>query len=160
MCLVYGTAIAYFLVNRHELTFETRSPVTVAISMCLLLSDSTMNTLIFSGWYINDILHWQCYFAIAATVIGQYGFMLTIAVRQWRIYKVYNYYLEYLNHENQQVADTSPQHHHDRRHQHSIPSDGQHSSNTANNRPIERSRLPSDTSLGAETPLGVEAEDE
>ena len=55
--LFYGAAAIYFYKQRNKVSFMTRSPMTVSISLFLLGLDSIFNTLIFSSVTIGNILH-------------------------------------------------------------------------------------------------------
>ena len=103
---LYVTSSLYYYINRNKVSFMTRSPLTVSLSLLFLGADSVLNTLILSGNEILDSLHWQCNLGIIATVIGQMGFMMSTGLRIYRISKVYNTYLGYL--ENQKVELSKP----------------------------------------------------
>ena len=85
-----------FFRNRNKMSYMTRSPLTVSLSLVMLGADTVTNTLIFSGQELGDLFHWQCNLGITATVLGQFGFMLATGMRIYRISKVYNEYLAYL----------------------------------------------------------------
>ena len=92
----YMIGSSYFFFNRNKISFMTRSPLTVAISLFLLGADAICNTLIYSDITAGNIFHWQCNLGIITTVFGQFGFMLAISLRIYRISKVYNTYLSVL----------------------------------------------------------------
>ena len=82
----------------------TRSPLTATLSQLFLVTDTITNTLIFSGAYLGNQYHWQCDLGIIATVVGQFGFIITIAVRIYRVSKVYNEYLRYLKDQRAELS--------------------------------------------------------
>ena len=97
LVIVYSLATLYFYRQRNKVSFLTRSPLTVTLSLFLLGLDSVLNTLIFSGVYLGEsIFHWQCDLGIVCATIGQFGFMLATGLRLYRIGKVYATYLSYL----------------------------------------------------------------
>ena len=86
----------------------TRSPLTVTLSLFMLGLDAILNTLQFSDIHLGNVLKWHCDLGVMATVVGQFGFMLSTAMRIFRISKVYNKYLSYL--EIQKQALSQPTH--------------------------------------------------
>ena len=94
--IIFASAAFYFYRQRNKVSFMTRSPLTIALSLFLLGTDAVLNTLIFSGIQMGDQFHWQCNFGIAGTVIGQFGFVLCTGLRIYRISRVYNHYLQAL----------------------------------------------------------------
>lgn len=86
---LYGIAAIYFFKQRNKVSFLTRSPITVALSLFLLGLDSIMQTLIFSNITLGNMFHWQCNMSIMATVLGQFGFMLATGLRTFRVSKIY-----------------------------------------------------------------------
>ena len=74
IALCYGLAALYYFNSRHAVSFMTRSPLLIAISLLSLGVDSIINTLIFSSIEIGDIFHFQCNLGITATVLGQFAF--------------------------------------------------------------------------------------
>ena len=70
IALCYGLAALYYFNSRHAVSFMTRSPLLIAISLVSLGIDSIINTLIFSRIEIGNIFHWQCNLGITATVLG------------------------------------------------------------------------------------------
>jgi len=93
---VYGIAALYFFRQRKKVSFMTRSPITIAISVLFLAIDCVLQTLIFSQITLGNMFHWQCNLAILATIFGQFGFMLVTSLRIYRISNIYNCYLGYL----------------------------------------------------------------
>lgn len=67
---VYTAAAFYFYTQRDKVSFLTRSPLTITLSLILLGIDSIMNTFIFSGIRVGNVFKWQCDMGIVATVIG------------------------------------------------------------------------------------------
>ena len=55
---LYVTSSLYYYINRNKVSFMTRSPLTVSLSLLFLGADSVLNTLILSGNEILDSLHW------------------------------------------------------------------------------------------------------
>ena len=82
----------YFYKNRKKVSFMTRSPLTVSISLILLGCDCALNTLIYSGIKVGNVFHFQCNLGVVTTVVGQFGFMFMTSLRIYRISKVYNTY--------------------------------------------------------------------
>ena len=70
IAVVYLGAAIYFYTQRENVSFLTRSPITVALSLFLLGIDSILNTLIYSGTHLGNAFHWQCNLGIVATVVG------------------------------------------------------------------------------------------
>ena len=70
IALFYGLAAFYFYSSRKKVSFMTRSPTLIAISLITLGVDSIINTLIFSRIEVGNIFHWQCNLGITATVLG------------------------------------------------------------------------------------------
>lgn len=71
IAVVYVGAAFYFYTQREKVSFLTRSPLTVALSLFFLGLDSILNTLIFSGIRIGKgVFAWQCNMGIVATVMG------------------------------------------------------------------------------------------
>ena len=96
VAVLYFSAGIYFYRQRGKVSFLTRSPITVTISLFVLGLDSIMNTLIFSEINWGDEFRFECYMGVAATVVGQFGFELATGMRIFRISKVYNKYLSFL----------------------------------------------------------------
>ena len=97
LAIIYSAAAFYFYTQRNKISFLTRSPLCVTLSLFMLGTDSILNTLIFSGAYLGEsIFHWQCDVGIVCATLGQFGFMLATGIRIYRISKVYNTYLSYL----------------------------------------------------------------
>ena len=97
LSVLYSAAAFYFYKQRDKVSFLTRSPLSVTVSLFLLGTDSILNTVIYSGWHLGEsVFHWQCDLGIICAVVGQFGFMLATGLRMFRISKVYNTYLSYL----------------------------------------------------------------
>ena len=94
--LIYASGSIYFFVQRKKVSFMTRSPITVSISLFLLGADSILNTLSYSSVQYGNIFHWQCNLGIVSTLLGQFGFSIATGLRIFRISKVYNTYMNYL----------------------------------------------------------------
>ena len=94
---VYFISAFYFYTQRNKVSFLTRSPITVCISLTMLGIDSILNTFIFSDITWGDPFHFNCNLGVVATVFGQFGFMLATGLRIYRIVKVYDKYLMYLD---------------------------------------------------------------
>ena len=67
---LYIISSLFYYLNRNKVSFMTRSPLTVSLSLLFLGADSILNTLIFSGIELFNKFHWQCNLGIVATVIG------------------------------------------------------------------------------------------
>ena len=96
VAVIFFVAAFYFYRQRDKVSFLTRSPLAVTLSLFMLGVDAMLNTLQFSSIRKGNFLKWHCDIGIIATVIGQFGFMLATAIRIYRISKVYNKYLSYL----------------------------------------------------------------
>lgn len=106
IALAYGLTALYFYISRNKVSFMTRSPLTIAISLLTLCIDSIINTLIFSEITIGNVVLWQCDLGIVATVMGQFGFQLAIGVRIYRVSQVYRKYLNYLDNQKKRFTRT------------------------------------------------------
>lgn len=106
---VYCSAAFYFYRQRNKVSFLTRSPLTVAMSLIFLATDSVVNTFIFSEINLGNIFHWQCNMGIVGTIFGQFGFMLATGMRIFRINKVYHHYLSYLEIQKVELSRPSEQ---------------------------------------------------
>lgn len=68
---IYSAAAFYFYTQRNKISFLTRSPLSVTLSLFMLGTDSILNTLIFSGTYLGEsIFHWQCDVGIVCATLG------------------------------------------------------------------------------------------
>lgn len=86
--VIYTSGSIYFYVSRKKVSFMTRSPITVSISLFMLGADSIINTFIYSDMQYGDLFHWQCNMGILSTVVGQFGFSIAAGLRIYRISKV------------------------------------------------------------------------
>ena len=105
LAALFLAAAFYFYKQRKKISFLTRSPLTVTLSLIILGIDSVLTTLIFSGVYLGEsIFHWQCDLGIICATFGQFGFMLATGLRLYRISKVYNTYLRYLKVQKEKLS--------------------------------------------------------
>ena len=67
---IYFISAIYFYAQRNKVSFLTRSPITVCISLTMLGCDSILNTFIFSEITWGNPFHFNCNMGVAATVFG------------------------------------------------------------------------------------------
>jgi hypothetical protein len=73
-----------------------RSPLMIIFSIVFLASDAIGNTILFS--LKQNVNPWYaCLSGVFITVVCQFGLMMMIFLRMFRIYKVFSVFEEYLS---------------------------------------------------------------
>ena len=93
--ILFSTPVVVILLKWHEPDLKPRSPMLILFLLGFLLLDCIGNTVLFSI-DPNEYPQLVCWLGIFITVICEFGIMLVLYLRMYRINKVFTEYESYL----------------------------------------------------------------
>lgn len=96
IAVLYAIPIYKVYVRKSSPEMTPRSPNMIIMYLCFLLLDSIMNTYLFSMNNPEERTVLVCYLGVFCTVVCQFGIMMMVYLRMYRIYSVFSAYEEYL----------------------------------------------------------------
>jgi hypothetical protein len=103
---IFIITMGVIVLRWHEPDLKPRSPMLILFLLAFLLIDVVGNTVLFS---INPVEYPQvvCWLGIFITVICEFGIMLVLYLRMYRINKVFTEYETYLHTQKEAILDNA-----------------------------------------------------